>query len=69
MEKFNNTKLLKRWINLILSVYNRNNYYQKMLNEDKKLSNEDAINILKHEVNLIKKRKKNLLNTINPILT
>lgn len=70
MEKFNNTKLLKRWIILIFSVFKRNNnYYQKMLNEDKKLSKEEAINILKHEVNLIRKREKKFLNTFNPILT
>ena len=67
MKKFNNSLLLGRWIKLILSIYNNN--YQKMIQDDIKISNSKAINILKNEVNLIKKRNQKLNNiTINEIL-
>jgi glycosyltransferase involved in cell wall biosynthesis len=62
MKKFNNKKLLDRWIKLILSINNNKNDYLKMINEDKKISEEAAINILKNEVNLIRKREQKLLN-------
>ena len=62
IQKFNNQKLLERWTKLLLSIYNSKNYYQKMIKEDKKISKKSAINIIKNEVNLIRKREKKLLN-------
>ena len=60
MKKFNNNLLLKRWIRLILSICNNN--YQKMINYDIKISNYKAINLIKNEVSLIKKRNQKLNN-------
>ena len=67
MKRFNNTLLFGRWIRLIISIYNNN--YQKMINENIKISDNKAINLLKKEINLIKKRNSKLNNiTINEIL-
>jgi len=67
MKKFNNSLLLGRWIRLILSIYNNN--YQKMIKDDIKITNSKTLNILKNELNLIKKRNQKLNNiTINEIL-
>ena len=56
MKKFNNELLLKKWIKLILSIYNGKNYYEKLRENDKKISKEEAINIVKNQVDLLKKR-------------
>lgn len=63
MKRFNNFLLAKKWIKLILSVYNGNTYYHYLQNNDKKLSNETAYKIFINQVNLIKKRKPIYLNT------
>ena len=37
MKKFNNWLILKRWIKVILSIYNGKEDYEKLRNEDKKM--------------------------------
>ncbi len=58
MKKFNNTLLIKRWIKLIISVYNGDNYYNKLRQKNKKLSNNKALNILETQIKLLKSRNK-----------
>ena len=57
MKKFKNKVLLKKWIKLILSIYFGNDYYEKLRKSDKKISEIKALNILKIQINLLKKRK------------
>ena len=62
MKKYNNKLLLTRWLKLILSIFNGEDYYQKLRNKDKKITKAYAINILKNQISLIKKRKQNFKN-------
>lgn len=56
MKKFKNELLLKKWMKLILSVYNGEKYYEKLREQDEKISEKDGINILKKQIELLKKR-------------
>ena len=57
MYTINNELLLNKWIKLILSVYFGENYYKKLREEDKKISEEEAKKILDNQLNLLKMRK------------
>ena len=46
MINFNNRFLFKNWIKLVLFVYNGDDYYQKIRESEKKISETDSINIL-----------------------
>ena len=68
MKKFNNWLILKRWIKVILSIYNGKEDYEKLRNEDKKMLDKDAINIIEKQINLLKQRKTKFINlTLNDI--
>jgi glycosyltransferase involved in cell wall biosynthesis len=63
-----NEILLEKWIKLILSVYFGNNYYQKLREEDKKISEDEAKKILDNQINLLRMRNSIYTNvTINNI--
>ena len=57
MKKFNNTLLLYKWTNLILSIYNGNEYYEELREKYRRISEKDAINILNNQINLLNMRK------------
>jgi glycosyltransferase involved in cell wall biosynthesis len=57
MKKFNNTLLLYKWIDLILSIYNGNEYYEELRKKYQRISEKDAINILNNQINLLNMRK------------
>ena len=50
MKKFKNELLLNKWIKLILSIINGNIYYQELKKKDEKLSNEEALKIIKTNI-------------------
>ena len=56
MKRFKNELLLKKWINLILSIYKGDYFFNNTIEDKKKLSNKKYINILKNQVNLLKMR-------------
>lgn len=58
MKKFSNDLLLNDWIDLILSIYKGQYYYNKLREDKKKLSQNDGINILKNQIKLLKMRYK-----------
>jgi glycosyltransferase involved in cell wall biosynthesis len=62
MKKFKNKLLLKKWIKLILSIYNGYNYYEKLREEEQKISDLEANNILINQIKLLKKRISNFKN-------
>ena len=62
MKKFNNMILLKKWVKLIISIYKGDNSYEKLRNQDKKISIKDALRIIKNQVKLLKKRNKKFKN-------
>ena len=57
MINFNNKFLFKKWNKLILSVYNGNDYYQKIRESENRISEIDAINILQNQIRLLKLRQ------------
>ena len=59
MIKINNTLIFTKWIKLILSIYNGDKYYQRLREYDEKISENSAVNILRNQLNLLKKRIKN----------
>jgi hypothetical protein len=66
MRKFKNESLLNRWVKLILSIFNGEEYYQKFINQDRNISEKKSLNIIKNQIKLLKLRQKNYENiTIN----
>jgi hypothetical protein len=66
MIKFKNESLLNRWVKLILSIFNGEEYYQKFINQDRNISEKNSLNIIKNQIKLLKLRQKNYENiTIN----
>jgi glycosyltransferase involved in cell wall biosynthesis len=62
MKKFRNEITSKKWIELILAVYNGEYYYNKLREEDKKLTEKEAINYIQNQLNIIKIRNKKMNN-------
>ena len=66
MKKFKNDDILLKWIELILSVYNGDNYYNLIREKKKKLSKNEILEIINHQVNIFKIRDSSFENiTIN----
>jgi hypothetical protein len=49
--------LLYKWIKLIISIYNGNEYYEELRKKYQRISEKDAINILNNQINLLNMRK------------
>jgi len=62
MKKFNNDMLLLKWVQLILSVYKGDKYFELLRNNSKKISENEAINIINTQVKFLQKRLPNLRN-------
>ena len=62
MKKFKNKITAKKWIELILAVYNGEYYYNKLKEEDQKITEKEAINYLQNHLNIIKVRNKKMNN-------
>ena len=62
MKKFNNDLLLKKWTKLILSIYNGDIYYQNIREQDNKISDKKALNIINNQIKLLKLRKSKFKN-------
>ena len=58
MKKFNNDLILNDWIELILSIYKGQYYYDKLRKNKKKLSKKEIIKILNNQMKLLKMRYK-----------
>ena len=62
MKKFKNKITAKKWVELILAVYNGEYYYNKLKEEDQKITEKEAINYLQNQLNIIKVRNKKMNN-------
>ena len=56
MKKFNNNLLLKKWIKLIICIYNGDEEYENLKKQDQILSYRIIIKILNSQIQLLKKR-------------
>jgi len=69
MKKFRNYLILKKWVKIILSVYNGEDYFQILKNEDKRMTEENAKKLIINQLNLLKQRNIKYINiTLNDIL-
>jgi len=57
IKKFNNNSTLYKWIKLILSIINGENYYQNFRKYDKKINKDIALNFIKNQIKLLKNRE------------
>jgi hypothetical protein len=62
MKKFNNNKLVIKWIKLILSVNKGEYYYNTLRKQDKQMKKKDAIKIIENQIKLLQMRKIKLKN-------
>jgi hypothetical protein len=62
MKKFNNEFLLIKWVKLILSIYNDDDYYLIHREEYKEINEIKAIKIIENQIKLLRMREKNFLN-------
>lgn len=68
MKDFNNEKLLKKWMRLIISIYKGNKYYQEIRKNSSRLTEIEAINIIQRQIMMLRKRSPKYINmTINSL--
>ena len=70
MKKFRNEITIRKWVELILAIYNGDYYYNKLRSEERKISEKEAINQIERQIQLMKMRipkKQNI--SINDILS
>ena len=60
MKKFNNDMLLLKWVQLILSIYKGDKYFELLRNNRKQISDDEAINIINSQLKLLHIRSSNL---------
>ena len=56
MKKYNNDKLFRKWVKLIITIYNGEKNYDQFKKNFKKISTKESLNILNNQVKLLKKR-------------
>ena len=69
MKQYNNKNIIKKWTKLLLDIYNRNNIFQNLHENDNKISENEILYILENQIELLRKRIPRLNNiTINNLL-
>ena len=56
MKNYNNDLLIKKWIKLILSIYNGEYYYEKIKKNNGEMSELKSLQIIKNQIILLEKR-------------
>ena len=68
MKKINNDFPFRKWVKLILSVYNEYEYYDLLRKKEVEMNKNNSLNILNNQIKLLKMRNSNFSNfTINNI--
>ena len=68
MRKFNNNLTLHKWIKLLLSIVNGENYYQDLRKQDMKIDKDIALYLIKNQIKLLHNRNSDFENvTLNNI--
>ena len=69
MKQYNNKNIIKKWTKLLLDIYNRNNIFQNLHENDNKISENEILYILENQIELLRKWIPRLNNiTINNII-
>jgi glycosyltransferase involved in cell wall biosynthesis len=64
MKKYNNQILFYKWVNLILSIYNGDSFYNKTKREEKKIKESELVKSFENQIKLLKKRDSNFYNIL-----
>lgn len=68
IRKYSNNLTLSKWIKLLLSIFNGENYYETLRKQDMKIDKDVALNLIKNQIKLLHNRENNLFNvTLNNI--
>jgi glycosyltransferase involved in cell wall biosynthesis len=71
MRKFDNHSTLNKWVKLLLSIINGENYYQDLRKQDMKIDKDIALYLIKNQIKLLQNRDSNfedvMLNNIENI--
>lgn len=62
IKKFDNNLTLQKWVKLILSIFNGENYYHMLRNEDNQINKDVALNLIKNQIKLLQNRMHNFYN-------
>jgi glycosyltransferase involved in cell wall biosynthesis len=62
IKNFNNIITLNKWIKLLLSIFNGDNYYQSLRQQDIKMDEDVALNLIETQIKLLQKREANYYN-------
>ena len=62
MKQFKNEYTTKKWIKLLISIYQGENYYNYLRKKNKKISQQEAIIIINNQIELLKKREPKFKN-------
>ena len=62
MKIFKNDLLYKKWIKLILNIYNGDYYFNLLRNQDNHISKEEALIIINNQIKILKSRKPEFKN-------
>lgn len=65
MKKYNNNRLFRKWIKLIMTIYNGKKKYDEFKKNLTKISTKESLIILNNQVKLLKKRKLYFCNITN----
>jgi hypothetical protein len=64
MRKFDNHSTLNKWVKLLLSIFNGENYYQDMRKQDMKIDKDIALYLIKNQIKLLHNRDSNFENVM-----
>ena len=62
MKKFKNQILFNKWVNLILSIYNGDSFYNTLKSYEIEFNQSDLIKSFKNQIKLLKKRNNDFFN-------
>jgi glycosyltransferase involved in cell wall biosynthesis len=62
MKEFNNKILFYKWVKLILSIYNGDEFYKKLKRKEKNINESELVKSFNHQIKLLKKRDNNFKN-------
>ena len=62
MKTFNNQQLFYKWVNLILSIYMGDSFYNNLKGKEKRINESELIKSFQNQIKLLKKRDRDFYN-------
>ena len=58
MKQYNNELIIKKWVKIILTIYNNDLYFEVLKKQNKKISEKEGIHLLNRQIQILKLRDK-----------